>query len=134
MSIQCCILNSKCVACLCSLQGEEVFFSHLAAMHSEFILVQKTTGILYHWPYSVDTTATVNTDTDTQSTVPSDKTPSDVIPPASLHPLLDQFRLSDESVSLIAASDIRCTLVTNSGRVSTFYDKLLRGEWCTVIL
>ena len=105
-------------------QGKEVAFSHIAAMHSEFVLVEKGTGILYHWPYESDVAC------DVAMEISSSLEPS-YFPLAKPHPLGEALGLDSEKVCLLAASNVRCSLVTSSGKICTFYDKLLRGV-CSV--
>ena len=44
------------------------------------------------------------------------------------HPLLEELGLMDESVNILAACSIRCSLVTRSGKICTFYDDVIRGK------
>lgn len=90
-------------------------------MHSEFLLVEKGTGVLYHWPYSTD----VACDIATEISLSQDT----MYPPlAKPHPLGEALGLDSEKVSLLSSSGVRCSVVTATGKICTFYDKLLRGE------
>ena len=75
----------------------------MAAMHSEILLVSSDERRLYSWASSG-----------------GDPSPKP-------HPLWEELGLEGERVCLLEASDIRATLVTESGKVATFYDSLLRG-------
>ncbi|XP_022781948.1 uncharacterized protein LOC111322968 [Stylophora pistillata] len=103
--------------------GQEVAFSHITAMHSEFVLVEKGTGILYHWPYESDVAC------DVAMEISSSLEPS-YFPLAKPHPLGEALGLDSEEVCLLASSNVRCSLVTSSGKICTFYDKLLRESNC----
>ena len=96
-------------------------------MHSEFLLVEKGTGILYHWPYDSDTAS------DIAMEIASSQEPT-YLPLAKPHPLGETLGLDSEEVCLLASSTVRCSLVTASGKICTFYDKLLRGEFCVYTL
>lgn len=74
----------------------------MAALHSEILLVSSDNCTLYSWPCEED----------------SSPTP---------HPLTQSLGLAGERVSLLEAGDVRASLVTESGKVATFYDRLLRG-------
>lgn len=89
-------------------------------MHSEFLLVEKGTGILYHWPYESDVAC------DIAMEISSSEEPT-YLPLAKPHPLGEALGLDCEEVCLLASSSVRCSLVTSSGKICTFYDKLLRG-------
>ena len=91
-------------------------------MHSDFVLVEKGTGILYHWPYESDIAC------DVAMEISSSHEPS-YLPLAKPHPLGEGLGLDCEEVCLLASSNVRCSLVTSSGKICTFYDKLLRGEY-----
>ena len=80
-------------------------FVAMAAMHSEILLVNAGSRQLYSW--SCDGNS----------------------PSPSLHPLTDELGLTNERISIVASSDVRATVVTESGRVATFYDPLLRGMY-----
>ena len=92
-------------------------------MHSEFLLVEKGTGILYHWPYESDMACSVAME------ISSSQEPT-YLPLAKPHPLGETLGLDSEEVCLLASSAVRCSLVMTSGKICTFYDKLLRGT-CT---
>jgi E3 ubiquitin-protein ligase EDD1 len=78
-------------------------FVSIVSLHSEFLLVGATTGQLYSWPCE------------------------EGVAKIQPHPLTDQLELTNERISLISSSEIRVSLVTESGGVVTFYDQLLRG-------
>ncbi len=44
------------------------------------------------------------------------------------HPLTESLGLTEERVRLVESGGIRATVVTETGRVATFYDSLLRGR------
>lgn len=44
------------------------------------------------------------------------------------HPLTGELGLASERISFLSSSDIRASIVTESGGVATFYDQLLRGS------
>lgn len=90
-------------------------------MHSEFLLVEKGTGILYHWPYQSDVAC------DIAMEISPSQEPT-YLPLAKPHPLGEALGLDSEEVCLVSSSGVRCSLVTSSGKICTFYDKLLRGE------
>lgn len=79
-------------------------FSHVAALHSEILLVGGATGQLYSWPCGVG-----------------------VVNPQP-HPLNGELELVDDRIVLLSSSEIRASLVTESGRIATFYDQMLRGK------
>ena len=86
----------------------------MATLHSEILLVGADSRQLYSWPC--------------EDTPPSHTHPTP-------HPLSEKLGLSSESckrIALLSASDIRATAVTESGRVATFYDALLRGVFACV--
>ena len=91
-------------------------------MHSDFLLVEKGTGILYHWPYEIDVECDVSMD------ISSACANLRHVPVAKPHPLGEMLGLDCEQVHIIASCNVRCSLVTSSGKMCTFYDKLLRGE------
>ena len=76
----------------------------MAAMHSEILLVSAEGRQLYSWACGSD---------------PSPKP----------HPLCGELGLEGERITLIEASDIRATVVTETGKIATFYDPLLRSKW-----
>ena len=78
-------------------------------MHSEILLVSSKSRQLYSWACTSD---------------PSPKP----------HPLSEELGLTGERVSLVEASDIRATVVTESGKIASFYDSLLRCECGVSIL
>lgn len=79
-------------------------FSMVAVTHSEVLLVSGSTGWLYSWSCE------------------------DNVVSAKLHPLTEELGLTNERIALLSASEIRVSIVTESGKVATFYDPLLRGE------
>ena len=79
-------------------------FVAMAAMHSEILLVSSESRQLYSWPCSADALS------------------------PKPHPLSEELGLEGERIALLEASDIRATLVTESGKVASFYDGLLRCE------
>ena len=81
----------------------ETKFSDVAALHSEILLVGAVTGQLYSWPCD------------------------DGVVNPRLHPFTDELGLAKERIAVLAASDIRASVVTMSGMVATFYDCLLKG-------
>ncbi len=81
----------------------EAKFSTVAALHSEILLVSTDRRQLYSWPCDESAVSPV------------------------YHPLTKELGLSGEQVALLASSDVRATVVTESGKVATFYDALLRG-------
>ncbi|XP_048584846.1 uncharacterized protein LOC5508594 isoform X2 [Nematostella vectensis] len=102
--------------------GDPVLFSHIVALHSAFILVEKTHGTLYHWPYTSTPPNMIAMDTNDDSLGGSECK----VPLAELFPMLEEVKLVGESVVLLAAHRIRCTLVTKTGKICTFYDKIIR--------
>lgn len=44
------------------------------------------------------------------------------------HPLTESLGLAGERVRLVEAGGVRATVVTETGRVATFYDSILRGR------
>ena len=50
------------------------------------------------------------------------------------HHLVKELGLEGERVLLVESSDIRATVVTESGKIATFYDKLLRGTYVGTII
>ena len=83
----------------------------MAVLHSEILLVSAESRQLYSWSCS-------------------DHTPSSHCLNLEPHPLTEELGLSSEKVALVVSSDVRATVVTESGKVATFYDALLRGT-CT---
>ena len=79
----------------------------MTALHSEILLVDADDQQLYSWPCS-------------------DMKSSSALQP---HPLSPELGLcGEEKVALMGSSDIRATIVTESGKVATFYDTLIRCE------
>ena len=76
----------------------------MAVMHSEVLLVSSTTGLLYSWPCEEGVVI------------------------AKPHPLVEELGLTGERVTLLSASEIRASVVTESGKVATFYDSMLRSK------
>ena len=83
----------------------------MAVLHSEILLVSAESRRLYSWSCSDHTPSA------------SSRQPS-LVP----HPLSDELGLSSERIALVESSDVRATVVTETGKVATFYDALLRGE------
>ena len=83
-------------------------FVAMAVLHSEILLVSAESRKLYSWSCS-------------------DHPFSSRYPDLEPHPLVEELGLSSEKVALVVSSDVRATVVTESGRVATFYDALLRG-------
>ena len=82
----------------------------MAVLHSEILLVSAESRQLYSWRCSDHTLSS------------SSRQPA-VVP----HPLREELGLSSERIALLASSDVRATVVTETGKVATFYDALLRG-------
>ena len=84
----------------------------MAVLHSEILLVSAESRQLYSWSCS-------------------DHAPSSSRQPALVpHPLIEELGLSSERIALLESSDVRATIVTEEGKVATFYDALLRGKPC----
>jgi len=81
----------------------KVTFAAMSSLHSEVLLVSAEDRTLYSWSCT------------------SDATPKP-------HPLLRELGLEGEKVSLLESSEVRATVVTETGMVATFYDELLRGQ------
>ena len=81
-------------------------FVAIAALHSEILLVSSATKQLYSW--SCEEGGVVS---------------------AKPHPLAEELGLTGERVVLVASSDVRASLVTESGKMCTFYDRLLSGAY-----
>ena len=79
-------------------------FVAMATLHSEILLVSAGSRQLYSW--SCDGTS----------------------PSPTPHPLIGDLRLTDERIAVLGSSDVRSTIVTESGKVATFYDSLLRSK------
>ena len=88
----------------------------MAVLHSEILLVSAESRQLYSWSCSDHTHS-------------SSRRP--VLVP---HPLNEELGLSSERIALLESSDVRATVVTETGKVVTFYDALLRGKPGIVIL
>jgi hypothetical protein len=84
--------------------GPDSSFVTIAAMHSEILLVSSGSRQLYSWTCASD-------------------------PSIKPHPLSKELGLLGERISLVEANDIRATLVTESGKVASFYDALLRCKY-----
>ena len=82
----------------------KVCFIAMASLHSEVLLVSAKDRALYSWSCA------------------SRASPRP-------HPLAKELGLEGERVALVESSDIRATVVTESGKVATFYDELLRGKF-----
>ena len=76
----------------------------MAVMHSEVVLVDELAHQLFSW--SCEPGATV----------------------ATPHPLTKELGLQDERIMQLGSSDVRTTVVTDSGKIATFYDQLLQGK------
>ena len=76
----------------------------VAVTHSEVLLVSAGSGLLYSWPCEEGVVS------------------------AKPHPLNAELGLKGERVTLLTSSEIRVSMVTESGKVATFYDPLLRSE------
>lgn len=81
--------------------GKAPPFRLVSATHSEALLVTKDTGVLYQWSSDHDS--------------------------ARPYPLTDQLKLVHGGIQLLKSSDIRTTLVLDTGEIATFYDPLLQG-------
>jgi len=114
------------------LQGEDIKFSHIAALHTEFLLVEKDTGRLYHWPYNNNAANQVAMETDGPDIDFSEACDLEV-PKAKVSPLVNHLQLQNEQIVLLAAHSIRCTWVMKSGKVCTFYDNFFKGMCFTRI-
>ena len=79
-------------------------FVAMATLHSEILLVSAGSRQLYSW--SCDGTS----------------------PSPTPHPLTGDLRLTGERIAVLGSSDVRATIVTESGKVATFYDSLLRSK------
>ena len=79
-------------------------FSSIAALHSEFLLIERDSRKLYSWPC-----------TEADSSL------------AVIHPLTGVMWTEDEEVSIFGACQVRATVVMKSGKITTFYDQILRG-------
>ena len=75
----------------------------MAVMHSDILLVDGSTGQLFSW--SCEPGVTI----------------------ATPHHLTKELGLQDEHIMQLASSDVRATVVTESGKMTTFYDRLLQS-------
>ena len=78
-------------------------FVAIAALHSEILLVSAGSQKLFSWAC----------DESIFSPVP--------------HPLTQDLGLLGERIAIVTSSDMRATVVTESMKVATFYDALIRG-------
>ena len=76
----------------------------VAVTHSEVLLVSTGSGQLYSWACEEGVVS------------------------AKPHPLVAELGLKGERITLLTSSEIRVSVVTESGKVATFYDPLLRSE------
>ena len=90
--------------------SQDNVFVAMALLHSEILLVSAESRQLYSWSCN-----------DNSSHLPS------LVP----HPLTEELGLSSERIAMVESSDVRATVVTESGKVATFYDSLLRGMHLT---
>ncbi len=84
---------------------DPVKFVKIAALHSELVAVSDK-GHLYQWRWC-------------------DMTPFRGDNPSGNHPRLASLGLTNERVVLISGSNIRCSVVTESGKVATWIDESL---------
>ena len=96
-------------------QSGDIRFVSMAVLHSEILLVSADSRQLYSWSCS-------------------DHTSSSRCSALEPHPLTEELVLSNERVALVESSEVRATVVTESGKVATFYDALLRGKGKCAIL
>ena len=82
-----------------------VKFAKIAALHSELVAVSDK-GHLYQWRWC-------------------DLTPFRGDNPSGNHPRTSGLGLANERVVLMSASNIRCSVVTESGKVATWMDESL---------
>ena len=75
----------------------------MAVMHSEVLLVDEVTHQLFSW--SCEPGVTV----------------------ATPHHLTKELGLQDERIMQLGSSDVRATVVTDSGKIATFYDQLFQS-------
>ena len=75
----------------------------MAVMHSEILLVDGLTWQLFSWPCLPGITI------------------------ATPYCLTKDLGLQSERIVQLASSDIRATVVTESGKMTTFYDQLLQS-------
>lgn len=83
-----------------------VRFTHIAALHSEFIAISNK-GEIHQWRWS-DSEPYKNHEN-----------------PSIFHPKTQSLNLIYEKVCQISATSIRCTIATESNRVATWMDELL---------
>ena len=93
------------VAACVLIQSTASGFVAMAVMHSEILLVDGLSRQLFSW--SCEQGVTI----------------------ATPHHLTKELGLQGERVVQLASSDIRVTVVTESGKMATFYDRLLQGEY-----
>lgn len=74
----------------------------MAVLHSEILLVDSE-GKLYSWR-------------------------CDGVGGVTPHPLAVSLGLEGDPVRLVESGEVRVTLLTESGKMATFYDSLLRGK------
>ena len=90
--------------------AKDVEFASISALHSEFLLVSKRDRKLWSWP------------------IPRQQKPVlSEYARAVMHPRADDLGLNDERISIIDSSIIRSSLITESGKLCTFYDSVLIG-------
>ncbi|QQP50783.1 Uncharacterized protein FKW44_011907 [Caligus rogercresseyi] len=82
---------------------EPLRFSKIVALHSELVAVSNG-GQLYHWRWC-------------------DLSPYRADNPTGSHPRASFLGLTNEKITMISASNIRCSIVTESGKVATFMDE-----------
>ena len=109
-----------------AIQEHEVKFTKIAAMTSAFVLVTKS-GQLFEWPYESplsDEPDAMETNGLSFFTNSSSAHPPKAVP----HPLSCELGLQDKCVCLLSTSGIRASVLTTSGHICTFYDKLVKGQ------
>uniref|UniRef100_A0A0K2U4A3 E3 ubiquitin-protein ligase UBR5 n=1 Tax=Lepeophtheirus salmonis TaxID=72036 RepID=A0A0K2U4A3_LEPSM len=82
---------------------EPLRFFKIVALHSELVAVS-TSGQLYHWRWC-------------------DLSPFRADNPTGNHPRTNSLGLTNEKITMISASSIRCSIATESGKVATFMDE-----------
>lgn len=75
----------------------------MAVMHSEILLVDRSTRQLYSWSCEPGVTT------------------------ATPHHLTKELGLQGEYIIQLASSDIRVSVMTKNGKIATFYDRLLQS-------
>lgn len=85
--------------------------------------------MLYHWPYTAENPNSVAMETDSLES----ELPDVGIPKAKVSPLIQELQLEEEQVIKLATHGIRCTVVTKSGKICTFYDKFMRGIYLFLV-